>query len=214
MKKLIALLLCCVVVIGLVGCAASQEETTETTEATETTESTEPTETTETTESTESASTEGLVFGYVVNDMSHEWYQNIVKGAQARADELGIELKVADSAMDVATQVNQIENHLAEGVDVEMITPVDVSALARVMADAQADGVPVVSESNVIDGAVTYVGIDNVSGGRKAGEWFVEYAQENNIDPKILIVGLPSFADCRQRVEGFKAALEESGIEI
>lgn len=112
--------------IGLVGCAASQEETTETTEATETTEtteSTEPTETTETTESTESASTEGLVFGYVVNDMSHEWYQNIVKGAQARADELGIELKVADSAMDVATQVNQIENHLAEGVDVEMITP-------------------------------------------------------------------------------------------
>ena len=153
------------------------------------------------------------MFGYVVSDMSHEWYQNIAKGAQARADELGIELKIADAAMDVATQVNQIENHLAEGVDVELITPVDVSALAGIMADANADGIPVVSESNVIDGAVTYVGIDNVSGGRKAGEWFVEYAQENNIDPKILIVGLPAFADCRQRVEGFKAALEESGIE-
>ena len=32
MKKLIALLLCCVVVIGLVGCAANQDETS--TEAT------------------------------------------------------------------------------------------------------------------------------------------------------------------------------------
>lgn len=157
--------------------------------------------------------TEGLVFGYVVNDMSHEWYQNIVKGAEARAEELGIELKVADSAMDVAKQVTQIENLLTEGVDVQIITPVDVKALGAVVADAAAYDVPVISESNVVDGAKTYVGIDNVSGGRKAGEWFAEYAKENNIDPKILIVGLPAFADCRQRVEGFKAALEESGIE-
>lgn len=157
--------------------------------------------------------TEGLVFGYVVNDMSHEWYQNIVKGAEARAEELGIELKVADSAMDVAKQVTQIENLLTEGVDVQIITPVDVKALGAVVADAAAYDVPVISESNVVDGAKTYVGIDNVSGGRKAGEWFAEYAKENNINPKILIVGLPAFADCRQRVEGFKAALEESGIE-
>lgn len=157
--------------------------------------------------------TEGLVFGYVVNDMSHEWYQNIVKGAESRAEELGIELKVADAAMDVSKQVTQIENLLTEGVDVQIITPVDVKALSTVVADAKAYDIPVISESNVIDGAETYVGIDNISGGKKAGTWFAEYAKENNIDPKILIVGLPAFADCRQRVEGFKAGLDESGIE-
>lgn len=156
--------------------------------------------------------TEGLKFGYVVNDMSHEWYQNIVKGAEARAAELGIELKVADSAMDVAKQVTQIENLLTEGVDVQIITPVDVKALSTVVADATSYDVPVISESNVVEGAKTYVGIDNVSGGKKAGLWFAEYAKTNNIDPKILIVGLPAFADCRQRVEGFKAGLDEAGL--
>lgn len=153
-----------------------------------------------------------LVFGYVVNDMSHEWYQNIVNGAKTRAEELGIELKVADSAMDVSRQVSQIENQLTEGVDVQIITPVDVKALVAIVAEANSYGVPVISESNVVDGAKTYVGIDNVSGGKKAGLWFAEYAKENNIEPKILIVGLPAFADCRMRVEGFKAGMDEAGL--
>jgi ABC-type sugar transport system substrate-binding protein len=152
-------------------------------------------------------------FGYVVNDMSHEWYQNIVKGAQARAEELGIELKVADAAMDVSKQVSQLENMLTDGVDVLIITPVDVKALAVIINEAAAAGVPVVSESNVIEGAKTYVGIDNLSGGKKAGEWFVEYAKANNIDPKILIVGLPAFEDCRLRVQGFKEAMDEAGFK-
>lgn len=184
MKKYIALLLAVVMLLGLVGCGAKKAE----------------------------AENDKLVFGYVVNDMSHEWYQNIAKGAQRRAEELGIELKVADSAMDVAKQVSQIENLLTEGVDVQIITPVDVKALSGVVADANASKIPVVSESNVIEGAATYVGIDNVSGGKKAGLWFAEYAKANNIDPKILIVGLPAFEDCRQRVEGFKAGLDEAGL--
>lgn len=158
------------------------------------------------------ASASAVKLSYVVNDMSHEWYQNIAKGAETRAAELGVELKIADSAMDAAKQVNQLENMITEGADVLMVTPVDVKALTNIMAEANREGIAVITESNVVEGAVTYVGIDNVSGGRKAGEWFVEYAKANNIEPKILIVGLPAFEDCRQRVQGFKEALEASGI--
>lgn len=158
------------------------------------------------------ASASAVKLSYVVNDMSHEWYQNIAKGAETRAAELGVELKIADSAMDAAKQVNQLENMITEGADVLMVTPVDVKALANIMAEAAREDIAVITESNVVEGAVTYVGIDNVSGGRKAGEWFVEYAKANNIEPKILIVGLPAFEDCRQRVQGFKEALEASGI--
>ena len=157
--------------------------------------------------------TGGLVFGYVVNDMSHEWYQNIVIGARARAEELGIELRVADAAMDVARQVNQLETYINEGVDALLITPVDVAALASVMAQAEEAGIPVITESNVVPGAVTYVGINNTEGGRMAGEWFAQYALENNIDPRILIVGLPAFEDCRQRVQGFKEGMDAAGLD-
>lgn len=154
-----------------------------------------------------------LKFGYLVNDMSHEWYQNIAKGAKARADELGIELKISDAAMDVAKQVSQAENMITDGVDVLIITPIDVKALVNVMKDAEEAGIPVVTESNVIPGAKTYVGIDNLTGGKKAGYWFAEYAKAHNIDPKVLVVGLPQFEDCRLRVQGFKAALDEVGLK-
>jgi ABC-type sugar transport system substrate-binding protein len=154
-----------------------------------------------------------LKFGYVLNDMSHEWYQNIAKGARARAAELGIEINIADAAMDAAKQVSQLENMLAQNVNVLIITPVDVKALPNIINEANAAKVPVITESNVVQGAKTYVGIDNVAGGKKAGLWFAEYAKANNITPKIIIVGLPAFEDCRQRVQGFKAGMDEAGLK-
>jgi len=203
MKRLVALLLCLCLVAGFAACSSGKSAETTTAAASTAAAAAETT----------AAAKKNLTFGYVVNDMSHEWYQNIVKGAQSRAAELGITLKVADAAMDVGKQVTQIENLLTEGVNVQIITPVDVKALSSVMKEASDAKIPVISESNVIEGAKTYVGIDNKSGGMKAGKWFAEYAKKNNIDPKILIVGLPAFADCRMRVEGFKAALDESGLK-
>ncbi|MEG2432663.1 MAG: substrate-binding domain-containing protein, partial [Acinetobacter sp.] len=54
--------------------------------------------------------------------------------------------------------------------------------------------------------------IDNTSAAKNAGLWFAAYAKKNNIDPKILIVGQPAYADCRMRVEGFKAGMDEAGL--
>ena len=155
----------------------------------------------------------GMKFGYVLNDMSHEWYQNIAKGARARAAELGIDITIQDAAMDAAKQVSQLENMIAQGVDVLIITPVDVKALPNVVSEATKAGIPVITESNVVPGTKTYVGIDNKTGGRKAGLWFAEYAKANNIDPRIIIVGLPAFEDCRLRVEGFKEGMNQAGLK-
>lgn len=211
-RKILSTLLCTVMTVTiLAGCGSSNDngpaevagETAE--EAGETAENS--------SETAEVDEAQKLTFGYLINDMSHEWYQNIVKGAQARASEVNVELLTADAAMDVSKQVSQAENMITQGVDALIITPIDVSALANVIAEAKEAGIPVISESNVIEGAVTYVGIDNVSASKQAGIWFAEYAKENGIDPQILIVGQPAYADCRQRVEGFKAGMDESGIE-
>jgi len=154
-----------------------------------------------------------LVVGYVVNFMSHEWYQNICNGAKDRAGELGIDLRIADANLDVAKQISAAENFITQKVDVLVLTPVDAKAMGPIVRQAEKAGIPVITESNVVEGAKTYVGISNQTGGRKAGEWFVQYAKEKGIEPKILIVGLPNFEDCRQRVAGFKEALAASGIK-
>lgn len=186
-KKIIGLFLCSALVLAsLAGCGSDKTAATSEGES----------------DSSAASSGDTIKVAYVVSDMSHEWYQNIVKGAKIRAKELGMELKVADSAMDVTKQVTQVENMLADGVDVQCITPIDPKALASVIGEATEGGVPIVSESNVIDGAATYVGIDNMTAAEAAGEWFAEYAKKNSIKPKILIVGQPAYADCRQRLRG------------
>lgn len=151
--------------------------------------------------------------GYCVNLMSHEWYKNICNGAEARAEELGIELLIADGNSDSATQISMCENLLASDIDVLVVTPVDNQVLGGIVAQAAEAGVPVITESNIVDGAATYVGIDNELSGEMAAQWLAEYAEENDITPNVLIVGAFSLADCTMRVDGFKKGLEDSGIE-
>ena len=153
-----------------------------------------------------------LKVGYVVNYMSHEWYQNICGAAEVRARELGVDLVVADANLDVAAQISKAENLIAQGVDVLVLTPVDAKALGAVVRQAKEAGIHVITESNPVEGAATYVGIDNRASGKKAGVWFAAYAQAHDLDAKILIISLPNFEDARLRVEGFKEGLAESGI--
>lgn len=154
-----------------------------------------------------------LKVGYVVNFMSHEWYQNICKAAERHAADQGVDLVIADANMDVAAQISKAENLLAQGVEVLVLTPVDAKAMGPVVQQAKAAGVKVITESNPVPGSDTYVGIDNEASGYKAGTWFAQYASENDLDPRILVIGFPNFEDCRQRVAGFKRGLAESGID-
>ncbi len=116
-----------------------------------------------------------LKVGYIVNFMSHEWYQNICAAAEARAAELGVDIVIADANLDIAAQISKAENMIAQGVDVLALTPVDAKALGVVIERARAQGIRVLTESNPAVGAETYVGIDNRAAGRKAGDWFVEH---------------------------------------
>ena len=150
--------------------------------------------------------------GYVVNFMSHEWYQNICKAAEKHADKMAVDLIIADANMDVAAQISKAENLLAQGIDVLVLTPVDAKAMGSVVKQAKESGVRVITESNPVPGSDTYVGIDNEASGFKAGKWFAEYAMAHGVTPKILIIGFPNFDDCRKRVDGFKRGLFESEI--
>ena len=154
-----------------------------------------------------------LKVGYVVNFMSHEWYQNICRAAEARAVQLDVDIVIADANLDIAAQVSKAENLIAQGVDVLVLTPVDAKALGPVVAEANRRGIHVLTESNPVEGSLSYVGIDNKAAGKKAGLWYGAYAREHGIDSKILIIGLPNFEDCRLRADGFKEGLADSGVD-
>lgn len=157
---------------------------------------------------------EKIKVGYIVSDMSHEWYQNICNGAIRRAAEKGVDLTIADAAMNVGSQISQAENLMASGVDVLVITPVDQKALAGVVMDAHDVGLKVITESNFVDGADCLVGISNLAAGKKTGYWMADYAKANNVHPKALIIGFPNYQDARERVQGFKDGMTERGLKF
>lgn len=150
--------------------------------------------------------------GFSAFSMAQEWHQNIGAGAQQRADELGIELVVADSNSDTSTQIDAIQNFIVQGVDAIVISPVDSSALSPVVQEALDAGIQVICESTSVNGCATTVSISNYELGESIGAAYAAYAAEEGVEPKILILGYQSLENCRQRVEGFKAGLDSSGI--
>ncbi|MCL5985568.1 MAG: sugar ABC transporter substrate-binding protein [Actinobacteria bacterium] len=158
----------------------------------------------------------GVKIGYVCNYMSHQWYQNIIAGMKAEAEKLGVEsLDVADSNLDQNVNISAAENYITTGVSVLVITPVDPKAIGTVIEKAKAANIPVVTEGFVVEGAATYVGIEDYWSGYYAGKASGEYVKANFKGPaKILLIGLPFEIACRARIDGFKDGIKDSGAEF
>jgi ribose transport system substrate-binding protein len=153
--------------------------------------------------------------GYVVNFGSHEWYQNVIQGAEDASADEGYEFEWEDANVDLSKQITQAENMLTEGVDVLMLSPVDPDGLSSVMSQAAESEVPVVTESNTVPGAETAVGIENLEAAKMLGEWAGDHITNTlRTKAKVLIVGLPTQVDTRDRVAGFKEGLAASGADF
>lgn len=64
---------------------------------------------------------------------------------EARGESMeGVELQVEDAKNEVGTQLNQIQNFIASGVDAIIVSPVDTDATVSMSDDAQAANVPLV----------------------------------------------------------------------
>lgn len=67
------------------------------------------------------------------------------RGAEARAEELGVELIVKDAELNPQKQVSQFDELLAEGVDAIVVYPVVPESLGPALAKAEEAGIPVIA---------------------------------------------------------------------
>ncbi|PSS64493.1 sugar ABC transporter substrate-binding protein [Ensifer sp. NM-2] len=142
--------------------------------------------------------------GYVTNYATHEWYQNVIKGMQARGKELGIEVEVQDANLDIAKQVAAAEDFIAKGVDVLIVTPVNEEGVVPLLRQAKAANVPVVLEGNPVKGMTTMVAICDYDTGYHSGVAAGKYAKEKlGSVAKVMNVGLPLLSATVLRSQGF-----------
>jgi ribose transport system substrate-binding protein len=123
-------------------------------------------------------------------------------------------LLTADGRGDATTQSGQIDDFIAKGIKVLIISPFDAKALAPAVNRATKAGIKVIASDRSVDAPVTtYIGADNVEDGRVAGQHVVALlkGKGNVVELQGSLGASPTIA----RHKGFAEAIKGSpGIKV
>ena len=136
-------------------------------------------------------------------------------GAKAKGEELGVTVNVMapPQESDVVSQVGQVEDALAQGVDGIAIAVTDPDALTPALEKAIADGVPVVyiDTKGNMEG-VTFIGTNNEEGAKLAAEYICANVEAGS--EVAILQGLITQSTGQARATGSKAGMEACGLQI
>ncbi|MBX6320416.1 MAG: substrate-binding domain-containing protein [Rhodospirillaceae bacterium] len=145
------------------------------------------------------------------------FFNQVNDGAKAAADKAGVELVVFNANNDPAAQNTAIENYVTQKVDGIILLAIDVNGVKPAITAAKKAGVPVVAiDARIPDGDnAAFIGVDNKGAGEEIGKFFADYVKSSmQGKAKIGIVGaLNSFIQ-NQRLDGFKEAVQASGVDV
>ncbi|HEY0118981.1 MAG TPA: substrate-binding domain-containing protein, partial [Cellulomonas sp.] len=138
-----------------------------------------------------------------LSTLNNPFFVDVRDGAQAAADELGIDLEIVDAQNDSTTQANQIANAVTGGAAGIIVNAVDSDAAAAAVAPAISDDVPVVGVDRAVNGVdiTSLVSSDNVAGGSQAADALAKSIGEQG--QVIVLQGVPGTSASRDRGQGF-----------
>jgi ribose transport system substrate-binding protein len=150
-----------------------------------------------------------LTIAVIPKGTTHVFWQMIHAGAEKAAQELGVTVIWRGPLRedDRASQVSEVEGFVTRGVSGIALAPLDEAALARPVADAQSQKIPVVIFDSGLKGSdfVSFVATDNRKGGRMAAEHIASRLQGKG---KVMLLRYAEGHDSTtQREEGFLEAL-------
>lgn len=208
-----ALLPALLMALALVLAACNGDDTTD--EPEDTTDDTEDVTDDEEPTDDEATADGDITIGLSISTLANPFFVTLQEGAQAAADDAGINLIVNDSQDDAQTEANGIDDFITQGVDVIVLNPVDSEAAIAVVENAEAAGIPVITVDRAVDGATvaSHVSSDNVLGGELATEELLELiGGEGDVAQ---LEGIPGTDATRERGEGFANVLEGAdGVEL
>ena len=160
----------------------------------------------------------------VMKSLANEFFKTMQDGAtahqQAHSAEYELIANGTKDELDVARQVEIVEQMIAQQVQAIVIAPADSKALVAVCQRAQAAGVVVINIDNKLDAAVLaernlrfpFVGPDNRKGARLAGEALAQQLKPG--DQVAILEGVPTAFNAQQRKAGFEDAMKAAGMNI
>lgn len=152
--------------------------------------------------------------GVTVGDLANPFFVAIGKGAETEAKKINPNVKVTlvSSKYDLNTQVGQIENFIANKVDLIVLGAADSKGVGPAVKKAQAAGIVVVAVDVAAEGADATVMSDNTMAGAESCRFIAD-----KLDGKgnVVIINGPPVSSIMDRVSGCKATFAKyPGIRI
>ena len=208
MKKLIALLLALVMVLSMVACGAKKVEGEGDSNGI-------PAAVT----LRDTKALKGKKVGCSIVYKGDEWCAALADALEKLGAYYGAELVCQDGDLNDETQTKQVENMIANKVDIILCDPTTPDGVGIALNKAYDAGIPII----IYDGywnegaekAITTVTWDQKATGTMIGEYFVEYIKANN-GGKATIVELTNAVSthCQERFVGLHEVFDASGCEI
>ncbi|MGO2828373.1 MAG: substrate-binding domain-containing protein [Corynebacterium casei] len=142
-----------------------------------------------------------------LSTQTNPFFVELRDGAQAKADELGIELDIQDASDDAATQTDQLRNAETSGADVVIVNPTDSDAVGSAVQSLNNADIPVIAvdRSSNSGEVASFVVSDNVAGGKQAAEALAAAIGEEG---EILVLqGIAGSSASRDRGQGFEEGI-------
>ena len=152
--------------------------------------------------------------GLTVGDMANPFFVAMGKGTEEAAKKINPNVKVTalSTKYDLNTQVGQIENFIANKIDLLLVNAVDPKAIAPVLKKARDAGIVVVAVDVGAEGADYTVMSDNVAAGANACDYIVKKLKGKG---NVVIVNGPPVTSVTDRVIGCKKVFSANpGIKL
>jgi ribose transport system substrate-binding protein len=155
-------------------------------------------------------------FAMIPKTLDNPAFLVAARGADTRATEIGnVDIFwTASTSADAAQEVQIIESLIRRKPDGLLINS-NGPSVCDAVREAMAAGIPVVmwdSDCREVEEA-TYVGSDNYEGGYKCGELYAEAIEGQGHQKIAVLTGVPGVFNLGKRDEGFKAALDDLGVD-
>jgi ribose transport system substrate-binding protein len=144
--------------------------------------------------------------------LSNPFFTVLEKSIREAVEANGDKLITVDPAMDVAKQINQIEDLISQKIDALFLNPVDWEGVRPALVALEKAKIPVINfdaEVKDMDLVTAYAGSDNFNAGKVCGEDLVKRFPNGG---PIAILDSPTMNSVRDRIDGFNEAINGKGF--
>lgn len=145
-----------------------------------------------------------FTIGFSNASISNPWRVAMLHGIEAAAERHADQLErfiITDAGDDPSTQAADIQDLIAQGVDILLVSPVTAEALEPVIRRATRQGIPVVLVDRAVtdpDSYITFVTASDQALGRISAQWLVETLNfEGNV---VMLGGLAGASPAEARI--------------